>query len=707
MAVLEKIRKRTVFLILVIGLALFAFVISGIFSRTKTPDQLVIGEVNGDKISYLEFSSQVENTLRNMGGSIGQAYVVNALWQQTIQSKILDQQFEKLGISVGKDQILSIISKVPQYAQNPQFLDDKGVFSPAKFGQVIAQIKQSNPTVYKQWQQEEKSYFDTAKREIYLSLIRAGLGVTLKDGEDAYHQENDKVTIKYVTLPYSSIPDEQIKISDNEIQDYVKAHKKQYQQKDMRNLQFVLASEVASPEDKKAIEQDLKALNNPRILYNNQTQKSDTLPGFSQVPLKDIAEFVNENSDTPFDSLYVSKDKLPVNFADTLYNLSIGELYGPYQDGNAYKYTRMLSKIPNGEVRASHILIAYQGSLPGNDAITRTKEEAKAKAEGILAQIKAGGDYTALAQANSDDASNAQNGGDLDFFSRGMMVQPFNDYVFHAKVGDIGLVETNFGFHIIKITDLREGVKLATITRNIEPSAATRDAVYTKITEFDAQAIKNPKEFAALAQKAGYDVLPANNLEALAEDIPGLGDDRPLVKWAFEKDTKVGDVRRFDIKDGYIVAQLTKKIEAGLASPSEARAQVAPILIKEKKAKQLIEKMKGSSLEQIAQAAGEANNIQQAEGVSIKNPILPGQGAEESVAGAALVLPLNKVSKPIVGDNGVYVIQVIQKDVAPALPNYSSYMGILRNQKLNRASQDLFSALEQTAEIKDDRAMYY
>ena len=707
MAVLEKIRKRTVFLILVIGLALFAFVISGIFSRNTTPDQLVIGSVNGDDISYREFSTQVENTTRNMGGSIGQGYIVNALWQQAVQGKIIDQQFEKLGISVGKEQIFAMIKRVPQYAQDPQFQDEKGQFSIAKFAQVIAQIKKVNPAQYQQWQAEEKSYVDGAKRELYLSLIRAGLGVTLKDGEDAYHRQADKVTFNYVTLPYTSIPDSEVKVSDAEIDAYVKAHKKQFEQKEMRNIQFVWVTETASEADIKQVEQSLQALNAPRVVYNSQRQANDTLPGFGALAAKDVPQFVNENSDVPFDSLYVSKDRLPADHAEALYNLPVGDLYGPYKEANTYRYTRMLSKKPNAQMRASHILIAYKGSLPGNETITRTKEEAKAKAEDILAKVKAGEDYAALAMVNSDDSSNAPNGGDLDFFSPGMMVPTFNDYVFHGKVGDIGLVETNFGFHIIKITDQREGVQLATIVRNIEPSKATQNEIYTKLTAFNEQALQHPKDFASLAAKAGYNVLPANNLDTMAEDIPGLGNNRALVRWAFADDTKVGDIHREDVKDGYIIAQLTKKISEGVASASDARPIVAPILIKEKKAKQLSEKLKGSTLEQVAQASGQAGNIQTAENVTQEYPALPGQGSEPSVLGAAFALPQGKVSQPIAGDNGVYVIQVTQKDIAPALPNYSSYMAPLRNQKLNRASQDLFSALEATADIKDNRAKFY
>ncbi len=707
MAVLEKIRKRTVFLILVIGLALFAFVISGIFNSPTTRDQLVIGSVNGDKISYMDFSTQVENTMRNMGGGISQGYIVNALWEQAVQSRIIDQQFEKLGISISKEQVIDMISKVPSYAQNPQFQDEKGAFSAPKFAQFISELKTMNPTVYKQWQAEEKSYIDNAKRETYLNLIRSALGVTFKDGENEYHKQSDQVSLKYVAVPYASIADSLVKVSDKEIEDYIKAHKKQFEQKQMRNLQFVLASNTASAEDIKGIEEALKALDAPKILYNANTGKNDTLPGFATIPKREVPDFVNDNSDVPFDSLYVSREKLFGEYAEALYNLEVGQLYGPYKEDNAYKYSRMLAKKPNAEVRASHILIAYKGSMASKENTTLTKEEAKAKAEGLLARIKAGEDFATLAQANSDDSSNAPNGGDLNFFTPGTMVPAFNDYVFSAKVGDVGLVETDFGFHVVKITDQKAGVQLATIVRNIAPSSATINQVYTNITAFNEAALKNPKDFAAIATKQGYSVLPANNLEALAEDIPGLGSNRQVVKWAFEEDTKVGDIHRFDVKDGYVVAQLTKKIKEGLAAPDDVRAIVEPILIKEKKVKQITEKMKGTSLEQIAQATGQTNNIQLSENVTLASPIIAGQGNEPSVVGVAFVLPENKLSKPIAGNNGVYVIEVTQKTIAPAINNYTTYSNNLRNQKINRASQDLSAALQSTAKIVDDRAKYY
>ena len=710
MAILEKIRKRTFFLILTIGLALFAFVVSGLFDKNMGQMPTNIGKVNGDEISINTFRTQVESTLNNMGRNqnIGTMYVVNMLWQQAVQGKILDQQFEKLGITIGKDQIFAALAQSPAIAQDPQFQNANGVFDPNKFAQFVANLKTSNPEGFRQWQMQEDQLAENAKRQMYLSLIRAGLGATALEGETYYHQEADKVDIKYVTIPYSSIADSDIKISDKDIQNYINKHKKEYEQENGRNIQFVYIKEEASEADRQEIKNLLNQANAPQIRYNNTTQTNDTIVGFAAVAKKDITDFVNANSDIPFDSLYVSKENLPGAFADPLYNLNINEIYGPYEDNGYYKLSRMLGKISNAEVRASHILISFKeapnaGTLPSE--VTRTKEEARAKAENILTEArKSSTDFEQLARDNSDDTSTPN--GDLNFFSRGRMVKPFNDYVFSNKVGDVGLVETDFGFHIIKITDSKEGVQLATIARHIEPSNKTRNDIFAKVSDFEIKAFENPTKFGEIAQKESLLVLPADNLGEMSEDIIGLGNNRPIVQWAFKKDTKVGDIHRFDVKDGYVVAQLTKKIEKGIASVTDVRALITPILIKQEKAKKLITQLKGNTIDEIASSAKQ-ENIQLTEGLTQKSPMILGVGLEPKVIGTAFALSTNKLSKPIEGENGVYVIVVTKKEIAPVLPNYGSYINTLRTMKMNRATTDLFSALEESAKIEDYRSLVY
>lgn len=704
--ILNKIRQRKIFLILMVGLALFAFVISGIFDQNNTQMPTAIGEVNGEEIPYSDFRMQVEQTQRNMGANsnISTNYIVNMLWQQAVQGKILDEQFEKLGIEIGKDQILNAVMQSPGIATDPQFLNSNGVFDPNKFAQFIADLKRNNPAGFAQWQLQEEQLAQSAKRQIYLTLIRSGLGATAAEGRDAYHQEADKVDIKYISLPYSGLSDEDFKISDSEIEKYIKEHQKEYTQKNTRNIQFVHLKEEPTAEDKQEIKDRLTALTQPIVRYNSTLQRNDTLLGFAGVSKRDMSNFVRENSDTPFDTLFVSKDKLPVAFADDIFNLNIGEIYGPYEDADSFKLTRMLDKTSNAEVRASHILISYKDAVSGVGGSTRTKEEAKTLAESILAKVKSGSDFAELARENSDDKSTSD--GDLNFFTRGVMVKPFNDFVFSNSVGTTGLVETDFGFHIIKITEQKQGVQVATISKKIEPSEKTKKDIFERISKFEADVNKTPTKFSETAAAQSFSLLPANDLTSDADDIFGLGQNRGIVQWAFNEDTEIGDIRRFDLKDGVAVVQVTNKKKEGLAKVADVRPAIEPILIKQKKAEKLKEQIKGSTIDEIANATNQ-NNIRLGEGLTIKSPSIIGAGLEPKVVGVAFGLPLNKVSKPIVGENGVYVIEVTSKNIAPELPNYSTYTNTLRTLKTNRASTDLFSALEESAEIKDNRNLFY
>lgn len=704
--ILNKIRQRKIFLILMVGLALFAFVISGIFDQNNTQMPTAIGEVNGEEIPYSDFRMQVEQTQRNMGANsnISTNYIVNMLWQQAVQGKILDEQFDKLGIEIGKDQILNAVMQSPGIATDPQFLNSNGVFDPNKFAQFIADLKRNNPAGFAQWQFQEEQLAQSAKRQIYLTLIRSGLGATAAEGRDAYHQEADKVDIKYISLPYSGLSDEDFKISDSEIEKYIKEHQKEYTQKNTRNIQFVHLKEEPTAEDKQEIKDRLTALTQPIVRYNSTLQRNDTLSGFAGVSKRDMSNFVRENSDTPFDTLFVSKDKLPVAFADDIFNLNIGEIYGPYEDADSFKLTRMLDKTSNAEVRASHILISYKDAVSGVGGATRTKEEAKTLAESILAKVKSGSDFAELARENSDDKSTSD--GDLNFFTRGVMVKPFNDFVFSNSVGTTGLVETDFGFHIIKITEQKQGVQVATISKKIEPSEKTKKDIFERISKFEADVNKTPTKFSETAAAQSFSLLPANDLTSDADDIFGLGQNRGIVQWAFNEDTEIGDIRRFDLKDGVAVVQVTNKKKEGLAKVADVRPAIEPILIKQKKAEKLKEQIKGSTIDEIANATNQ-NNIRLGEGLTIKSPSIIGAGLEPKVVGVAFGLPLNKVSKPIVGENGVYVIEVTSKNIAPELPNYSTYTNTLRTLKTNRASTDLFSALEESAEIKDNRNLFY
>lgn len=702
MAILEKIRSKNVFLIAVIGLALFAFIISDVINRSSHRSN-EIGSVNGEEVPTEAFRQQVENATRQANGQVSSIEAAKYVWEQNVQQILLNQQIEKLGLSVEKDQILAILAKTP-LAQNPQFVNEYGVFDANKFTNYLATLKNTNPQAYAQWKMQEDAIIEGAKQQMYLSLIRAGLGVTNAEAEMEYHQEKDLADISYVALQYSSIDDKSVKVTDSEIQDYIKKHEKQFKQEAYRNIQYIVVSEKPSQTDIETEKESLLKLLQPEVVFNSKTNKNDTIAGFAKT--KNIKDFVDRHSDVPYDSTFVNKDNLRSSYADTLFNLPVGKVFGPYEEDGSLKLSRMIAKQPGGAVKASHILIAYAGSQAATPNTTRTKEEAKAKAEELLAQAKAAGaDFAQLARENSEEPGAVYSAGDLGFFSKGAMVKPFEEFAFNNAVGTIGIVETAFGFHVVKVTDKAEAVNIATISRKVDPSEATINSLFSKVTNFEMKAAQNPKEFANIAKKSELSVLRADNLYKNDDQIIGLGSNRSIVQWLFQKDTKIGDIKKFTSGGNYIVAQLVKQGEEGISSVQDAAPMVKPILIREKKAAILKEKAKGNSLEAIASA--NKTEVKSAANLIMKNPTIIGEGREPKVVGAAFGLKQGQLSKPIDGENAVYVIQLTSATVAPALDNYKTYAETVEKLRTDRAAQGILKSLESTATIKENLSAFY
>jgi peptidyl-prolyl cis-trans isomerase D len=411
------------------------------------------------------------------------------------------------------------------------------------------------------------------------------------------------------------------------------------------------------------------------------------------------------NSDKPYDSTYVTKQDLPAENADKLYNLANGEIYGPYMNGKYYCISKAMGKKSGAKAKASHILISWEGTKVPNKKEKRTKEQAKAKAEGLLAQAQANpGMFAMLAMMNSDDSS-SQNGGDLGFFQQGQMVKPFNDFVFNNPIGKIGLVETEFGYHIINVTDKQDAIRLATIAQKIDPSEQTTNEAYTKATKFEMDAIANTKDFEALAKKSGYTVNPVVKAKAMDEAFAAVGNQRQIIKWAYTDDTNLGDVKRFEIVNvGHVIARLKKINEKGLMTVEDAKPMVEPILKNKKKAEKIMAKMKGSSLEAIAKA--NATTVQNAPAASVDNAVLANVGMEAKVVGAAFGSAVNKVSAPIEGNSGVYVIKTKSVAKAPKLPKYDDYVTKVKGMAAQGAGR-ILPALKSDAKIDDNRIEFY
>ncbi|WP_445384089.1 peptidylprolyl isomerase [Robiginitalea sp. IMCC44478] len=706
MAILEKIRKRTTVLIFIIGMALFAFVISGIFTGNNFGGVKVgsaVGEVNGEAISIDDFRAKMEVASGRFGSQATATQIVNTVWDQEVRSTILEQEFEKLGINIEQDQIMELIRNNPSFTQNPQFQDENGFFDETAFRSFIADLRVNAPEQYRLWLQNEQALIQSAKEQTYMDLIRAGAGASLQEGELDYHLANDKVDIRYVRVPYSSIPDSTVNVNRKEIAAYIEEHEEDYQQEAARDIQYVFFEEKASMADEAAINEAMKELFVDREEYVAQEDTTLVIPGFRNTTEMDA--FLDRNSDLKYDTIFKLRNDLPAQHADSLLSLSVGEVYGPYRDGEYFKMSRMMEKRLNGSVKASHILITYEGAERANPNITRTKEEAQERAEELLAEAqKPETVFAQLARDNSDGPS-APRGGDLGYFQEGIMTPKFNDFAFGNEVETIGLVETEFGFHIVRVDDKQDIVRLATLARLIEPSVETVNSLFTEATSFEMAVSNEGVSFAEEARKNEYQARPVNKLKAMDENLPGLGSERRIVQWAFNPETELGDIRRFDLSNGYAVVQLTAKYAKGLMSVEDASVRVLPILRKEKKTARIMEANKGKDMQTIA--ADNGVTIASASALTAKTPTIPGAGREPLVVGTAVAMDQGSTSGLLKGETGVYKLEVTNREDAPSLDNYAPYANTLKNSLGTRVAADVYNALKEKAEIEDNRSVFY
>ena len=706
MAILENIRKRTTVLILIIGLALFAFVISGIFTSNGFSGGKVgssVGEINGQEIPIDMFRKKIERASRNSGPNASSMQLVNSIWNQIERSTLLDQQIASLGIDIEQDQIIEVIKNSPGLAQNPQFVDENGVFDERKFRDFILELKLNAPTQYEDWLQDEEAIIESAKQQVYFNLIRSGMGATLKEGELDYKLANDKADIRYVRVPYTSIPDSTIVITKSEIEAYIKKNEKKYTQETSRDIQFVYFEEAPSAEDLEATKASITKLLDDTQEYFADRDTTVTVRGFRNTT--DVAAFLDRNSDTKYDTIFKALGQLPSAFADSLTQLKVGDVFGPYRDGDVFKISRMMAKKPNGSVKASHILITYEGAERANPEVTRTKEQAEAKAKEVLASaVKDDAVFAQLARDNSDGPS-APRGGDLGYFEEGIMTPKFNDFAFGNPVGYIGLVETEFGYHIVKVDDKRDLVQLATLTRDIEPSDETINTLFTDATKFEMAAVDSKKSLNEIAKENDYVVRPVNKLMAMDENLPGLGAQRRIVQWAFAEDTELGDIKRFDVNNGYAVVQLTATYKKGLMDVEDASVTVLPILRKKKKAEKIKAANTGKSLADMASSNN--TNVSTATALTVKTPTIPGAGREPLVVGTAFSMNTGDTSKLIEGESGVFMFEVTNKEEAPVLDNYVTYANALQAANAASVANSIINALKEKAEIEDNRAIFY
>ncbi len=703
MALLGKIRERSIFLIIVIGLALFAFVISGAIGTGNSDysTNKPIGIINGKEVPLDNFRFMVEQTERNFGLTTMQA--VDNVWNQYVRNFVFEDQFEILGIDAGRDQIEQVISSTESIINDQRFTNEAGFFDFGLFTDFIVQMKTTNPQAYESWKQQELSIISSAKENIYFDLIKSSIAVTQKDAEIYYHLENDNIDLEYVKYPYSKISDTIFNLTDNEIKNHIDKNQDKFKRDESRSIEYVSFFENATEEDINNIRESITNLTLDRYEYNNVSKLTDTILGFYNT--KNLDEFVNINSDEEFDSIYLTKGKLPSDYAEILYNLKKGESFGPYKDINSFKISKLIDRKKNGSIRASHILISHNESSSKPENTDRTKTEAKKLANKLLRQILMDKSrFENLAEEFSDGPSKSM-GGDLGFFTEEQIDPAFFSFVKKNRIGRIGIVETSFGFHIIKIVDKEDLVLLASITKKIIPSDQTSNEVFKNATQFEMNSLKNGFQSAALEKN--YKVRFVPNINKLDENLPGLPSQRRIVQWIFDESRKIGEIKRFDLSfGGYVVVKLSSIKREGVSDIEEVREEISLEILNKKKGDLIIKD--NSNIETLEEfAAKNKLEIVTADALNQKSGTIVGSGNEPFIVGKAFGLDELQTSKLLRGNSGIFKLKIKKKTVAEDLPNYSNLASKLETEERKNLPSLIISALENAAEIEDNRSIFY
>ena len=707
MAILNSIRKRGVFLIIIIALALFSFILADVirnggFSSEKS--LTTVATINGETLTRDIFMKQVELTQRNLGENGTTAQAMNMVWDRELRNVLQQQQYDALGLTAQKEQLEEALRM--GLASNPTFQDADGVFSSLKVQEYIANVKATNPTAYQQWLDYENNLKSGALQTTYYNMIKAGMRSTLSEGEQEYRYQNDKINMQYVYVPYTSIPDTDVSVTDSEIEAYIRKNAADYEQTPQVDLQFVSFSEAPSDADIADAETAITSLLKDREVYNSNIKATEVLKGLENT--QDYQNFINDNSDVPFQDRYFFKSDIPEAIAEDLFATPLNGIYGPYKLGNNNNISKVIgiTQMPDS-VQSRHILIRYQGSFRASDAISRSKEDAKAMADSIAGVLKRNKNkFETLAKTLSDDKSNSDTGGDLGYSGPGKMTKDFNDFIFDNKTGTLGVVETEFGFHVVEVQEQKnkqKAMKFATISKEIEASEKTLNEVFASASRFEVAAQKG--DFSQIAKTQELALKPVNKIGALDATIPGVGNNRSIVNWAFGEDVSVGDVKRFSILDGYVVVQLTRKSPKGLMSIAEASSLIMPKLRNAYKAKQIMATISGDDLDAIASSQG--ISVQNATAITMAAPTIPGAGAEPEVVGAAFAKAAGETTSLIAGEKGVFKVRVTAVNNAPALENYASYANQLNSAATPAVNTKVYQALKNAAEIEDNRANFF
>lgn len=712
MATLQKIRSKGPLLVIVIGLALFAF-IAGDAWKVLQPHQgkQDVGEVNGEVLSAQDYQKMVDELsevikLTNGLNSLTEDQLNNVkdqVWQSYVNNKLIAEQAEKLGLKVTDAEIQSIIDQGthPLLMQTPFRNPQTGMFDKDMLKKFLVDYANLNasqmPAQYVEyyqkmgafWQFVEKTLAQSTLAEKYQNLVTKSLISNPVAAEDAFNSRTEQSDLLLAGVPYSSINDSTVQVSDSEIKDRYNEKKEQFKQLvETRDIRYIDVKVVPSDADRKAVEKEVTE-------YSNQLANTTA----------DFGTFVRSTgSSVNYSDVPVSKSVFPADVASRLDSTGVNEVYGPYynQTDDSYNAFKLLAKVSSPDSIQFRQIQVYAD----------TEEKTKTLADSIYNALRGGADFAAVAKiyGQTGEATwvNAQSweGSELDAdnskFINTLLNQPVNE------LANLNMGQANLILQVMNKKSMQTKYKVAVVKREVEFSKETYNAAYNKFSQFVAQnttidsMVKN-------AEESGYTLMPRTDLSSAEHYVGGVRSTREALKWIFAaKPGEVSPLYECGENDHLMVVALDKIHEAGYRDINSVAEMLRAEIRRDKKAEKIMEEMK--KYNSIAQVKGMKDAVSDSvKHVTFSAPayISVTRSSEPVIGAVAAKTAANKVSAPIKGNGGVYMIQVYAKDKGTEKFDAKQEETTLANMAVRIAGNQLINDLYQKAKVVDQRYLFF
>ncbi len=711
MATLEKIRNRAGLLVLVVGVALFAFIIGDFLNSGSTyfrQSQERIAEINGEVIHYQDYQQRIDEMTEMYKMQMGTTSVPEEsmvqlrqmVFNNMVEEIVLGEATAEIGMTVSPDELFDMVQGEnisPLIQQMPMFTNPQtGQFDKAALLNYLKAIDDENIASLPADQQAqfiqarnfwlfwEKNIKNQRLEQKYTSLLSKAISANKLDAQESFNETAESSDIVYAMQSYSTIPDSTIEVSKSEIEKLYNQRKESFKQKEAKVLTYVTLDIRPSQEDYDNVEKDIDAI---------KTEFSTT---------ENVADLVNENSDVPYVDAFLTDKSFDAEMKQFATTAAIGDIYGPVFESDRYRMFKLVAKTQAPDsVKVSHIMLAG-----------RTEAETETLTDSLMTALKGGADFAELAKKYSADQA-AENGGELGWFTeltalRGVN-EDFKDAVFSAALNEIKVVKSMYGTHLVKVTEKTKNVtkyKVADIEMAVSPSSKTYSKLYNDLNQFIANN-QDIDKLDAAAKEAGYNVSTNQTVTADNQMLGMIKNSRPVIRWAFQND-KGAISEIFECDDKFVIAAVEGSISEGYRPLSMVSDALKREIIAQKKGDQIASELSAKNLTTVeAYAEAMDAHVDTVKFVNFGTRRISGIGVEPKLNAAVAMAQVDQVSAPVKGNNGVYVFKVYARNQENKEFNEAEQIRTLDASNTYRFAYQAIQSLINDADIEDNRIRFY